>query len=243
MPHYSTLGTRKLGNVADVRGTAVYGQRNEELGTIDDVIFDHATGEIRYVVLISSAEQSHRKVLLAVGEIQSRDEQDRFYTDLSREQMEELPEFGRENTPQSREARMHEELKQCWSSGAVLYNKCTGHTITPPDDQVQGARTELLSEEAKASLTRDFTPQKVGKEDALFGVGPSNSSKVTLEPQKPSSAGMEETARLDQQARTEDQSASSDYGRRWIAFQQRLREEREAIVGGCSLCGTQDKAA
>ncbi len=71
MPHYSTLGTRKLGNVADVRGTAVYGQSNEELGTIDDVIFDHATGEIRYVVLISSAEQSDRKVLLAVGEFKA----------------------------------------------------------------------------------------------------------------------------------------------------------------------------
>ena len=243
MPHYSTLGTRKLGNVADVRGSAVHGRSNEELGTIDDVIFDHETGEISYVVLISGAEQSYRKVLLAVGEIQSRDEQDRFYTDLSHAQMEKLPEFGRENTPQSREARMQEELKQCWSSGAVLYNKCTGHIITPPDDQVQGARTAPLSDGAKASLTRDFTPQKVGKEDALFGVGPSNSSKVTLQPQKPSKAGMEETARLDQQVRAADQSASSDYGRRWIAFQQRLREEREAIVGGCTLCGTQDKAA
>jgi hypothetical protein len=35
----------------------------------------------------------------------------------------------------------------------------------------------------------------------------------------------------------------ANYGRRWIEFQQRLREGRDKVVSDCPLCGTQDKAA
>ena len=51
MPHYGILREFNLEDVDDVRGADVYGVNDEELGTIDDVIFDHSNGEIRYVVL------------------------------------------------------------------------------------------------------------------------------------------------------------------------------------------------
>jgi uncharacterized protein YrrD len=35
----------------DIRGSKLYGLNDEKLGKIDDVIFDHGTGEIRYVVV------------------------------------------------------------------------------------------------------------------------------------------------------------------------------------------------
>jgi hypothetical protein len=35
----------------DIRGSKVYGLNDEKLGKIDDVIFDHASGSIRYVVV------------------------------------------------------------------------------------------------------------------------------------------------------------------------------------------------
>jgi uncharacterized protein YrrD len=35
----------------DIRGSKLYGGNDEKLGKIDDVIFDHNTGFIRYVVV------------------------------------------------------------------------------------------------------------------------------------------------------------------------------------------------
>jgi len=35
----------------DIRGSKLYGLNDEKLGKIDDVIFDHSSGTIRYVVV------------------------------------------------------------------------------------------------------------------------------------------------------------------------------------------------
>ena len=52
MPHYGTLRETRLQQVPDdLRGAEVYGVNDERLGKIDDVIFDHASGDIRYVVV------------------------------------------------------------------------------------------------------------------------------------------------------------------------------------------------
>ena len=40
-----------------------------------------------------------------------------------------------------------------------------------------------------------------------------------------------------------NQALNANYGRRWMQFQQRLRDRRDKVVSGCNLCGTQDKAA
>ena len=45
MPHYGILREHKLEEVDDVRGADVYGVNDEKLGTIDDVIFDHSSGD------------------------------------------------------------------------------------------------------------------------------------------------------------------------------------------------------
>jgi sporulation protein YlmC with PRC-barrel domain len=47
MAHYGLLHDYRFEDIAtaeDIRGTKVYGRNDEKLGTIDDVIFDHATG-------------------------------------------------------------------------------------------------------------------------------------------------------------------------------------------------------
>jgi hypothetical protein len=84
-----------------------------------------------------------------------------------------------------------------WNEGTVLYDKETGRVVTPPSDQVQGTRTQPLSEEGRRSLQRDFTPEKVGKQDDLWGVAPSGDD-VTLRPRKASIAGRED-ARMAQE--------------------------------------------
>ena len=55
MAHYGTLRDYRFTDIDeatdDIRGSKVYGFNDEKLGKIDDVIFDHATGQIRYVVI------------------------------------------------------------------------------------------------------------------------------------------------------------------------------------------------
>ena len=53
MTHYGTLETQRVENVRDIRGTTVRGSEGEKLGTVEDVIFDHDTMEIRYLVVDS----------------------------------------------------------------------------------------------------------------------------------------------------------------------------------------------
>ena len=52
MAHYGSLGNHRFtADVPDVRGADVYGSEDERIGNIEDVIFDHETMEIRFVVI------------------------------------------------------------------------------------------------------------------------------------------------------------------------------------------------
>ncbi len=203
MPHYGILESYKFEDIQDVRGSEVYGVNDEKLGTVDDVIFDHATGDIRYVVVDTGGWLSSKKFLVPINRIAPYGmHEDKFYAELDKERIQMLPEFKPEMLKSQDawtdyEKRYHEH----WSEGAVMYNKDTGRIVTPPSDQVQGGRTQPLTQEEKRTLEHDFTPAKMGKEDGLWGVAPSGDD-ITLRPQKPSIAGRED-------ARTEHQAQSS----------------------------------
>jgi uncharacterized protein YrrD len=51
MAHYGTLKQAPVAEGEDIRGSHLYGWNEERLGKIDDVIFDHSTGDIHYVVV------------------------------------------------------------------------------------------------------------------------------------------------------------------------------------------------
>jgi sporulation protein YlmC with PRC-barrel domain len=347
MPHYGVLRDYRLEEVDDVRGAEVYGVHDEKLGKIDDVIFDHSSGEIRYIVL-KSGSLTGRKIMVPANRIEPYGHHDdKFYAELDKDRLEMLPEFKDDMLKSEGDwSRYEKDYEERWNSGAVMYNKDTGRIVTPPADQVtQPGQKQPLSEEAKQSLNRDFTPQRVGKQDDYLGVA-SGTGKTTLQPAKPSIAGREDAIRQGTSGRnagqtdvrqsnagqgtadrqsagqsnarqrdlsgeqvrdarvnhgvpgqrtgevegvmsTEFQVSSSPesspqeamrepavykldpvpeagqnpqtskrdvteapnealnakYGRRWTAFQQRLRERRDKVVSGCGLCGTQDKVA
>lgn len=274
MPHYGVLRDYKFQGVEDVRGADVYGVNNEKLGTVDDVVFDHSTGEIRYVVVDTGGWLANRRVLVPLGRIEPYGAYpDKFYAELDQERIQMLPEF-KEDILKSETgwADYEKSYQERWNEGVVLYNKDTGRIVTPPVDQVEGTRTQPLSEEGKRSLMRDFTPEKMGKEDDLLGIAP-RGGDVTLHPQKPSMAGQEDVRKQQAESKTGvsapptpealqepgvyvldripeaeqkpnlNEPLNAGYGRRWIDFQQRLREGRDKVVSDCPLCGTQDKAA
>lgn len=208
MPHYGILHDYKFENIEEVRGAEVYGVNDEKLGIVDDVIFDHSTGEIHYVVVDTGGWLSSKKFLVPLNRIQPYGaREDRFYAELDKERIQMLPEFNAEALKsESTWTEYEKRYQERWNEGTVMYNKDTGRIVTPPVEQVQGGRTKPLSEEDKRSLMRDFTPAKMGKEDDLLGVA-SGGHDVTLNPQKPSIAGGEDV-RLQQQSVARDMQAA-----------------------------------
>lgn len=201
MPHYGTLHDYKFEDIPDVRGAEVYGVNNEKLGKVDDVIFEHSTGEIRYVVVDTGGWLKSKKFLVPMSRIQLYgNQEDKFYAELDKERIQMLPEFD-EKTLKSEAgwADYEKRYQGRWNEGAVMYNKDTGHIVTPPADEVPGGRTTPLSEEGKRSLMHDFTPAKMGEEDDLLGVA-SSGDDITLRPQKPSMAGREDVLKEREEA-------------------------------------------
>ncbi len=71
MAHYGTLRDYRPSEVAadDIRGSHVYGTNDDKLGKIDDIIFDHTTADIRYVVVDTGGWLSSKKFLVPTERI------------------------------------------------------------------------------------------------------------------------------------------------------------------------------
>jgi len=95
MAHVGTLSDFRFDNQADdIRGAALYGRDNEKLGKIDDVIFDHSSGQLRYVVVDTGGWLTSKHFLVAPERIRARSNKgDEYLTDLSKKQIETLPAY------------------------------------------------------------------------------------------------------------------------------------------------------
>lgn len=214
MPHYGILGEQRFENIEDVRGTEVYGVNDEKLGTIDDVVFNHSSGNIRYIVLKTGGLFSRKRVMVPVNRIQPYgNHTDKFYAELDKERLEMLPEFNDEALKSEKGWDDYEkEHAKRWNDGTVMYNKDTGHIVTPPADQVTATGSGQLNQEARRSLERDFTPQRLGsQQDDLLGVGGSQSGKTTLHPQRASIAGQEDVASGSSREGTKAMAANPEF--------------------------------
>src|SRR5579864_2154773 len=194
MPHYGILRDHKLEGVDDLRGADVYGVNDEKLGTIDDVIFDHSSGDIRYIVLKTGGLLSRKKVMVPASRVEPYgNHDDKFYAELDKERLEMLPEFNDETMKAQGDWSTYEkDYEKRWNDGAVIYNKDTGRIITPAHIEGEGLNPVMGGASAPVSGRRlDLKPEKVGKEDDLLGVA-SGTGKTTLHPKKPSIGGKED---------------------------------------------------
>ena len=201
MPHYGTLHDYRFDDIDDVRGAEVYGVNDEKLGKVDDVIFDHSSGEIRYVVVDTGGLLKSKKFLVPVNRIQPYgNHEDKFYAELDEERIQMLPEFKDDMLKSETDWSDYEKrYQERWTtSGDVMRNQDTGRVITPPTEQVVGTRSSALSEQGKQSLQRDFTPERVGQEDDLLGVANAGDD-VMLRPRKPSIPGREDAIRAERE--------------------------------------------
>src|SRR5579872_5956370 len=96
MAHYGLLNEYPMGEATEeVRGATLYGLNDEKLGKIDDVIFDHSTGDIRYVVVDTGGWLSTKKFLVpAEGLRASAKHENDFQASLDKRQVESFPPYN-----------------------------------------------------------------------------------------------------------------------------------------------------
>lgn len=152
MTHYGTLGDYRFNDeqqaTDDVRGSKVYGFGDEKLGKIDDVIFDHATGQISYVVVDTGGWLSSKKFVVPPQALQpSVDHDNDFRIDLSQDQIGSLPPYNESDLKSDEKwADYDGRYRSQWKTSPIMHRVATDRNITPTTQQQidAGIGTALL---------------------------------------------------------------------------------------------------
>ena len=199
MAHIGTLREYKFkGDVDDIRGANLYGRDNEKLGTIDDVVFDHAGGYIQYLVVDTGGWLSSNKFLVPADRVNMRDDNSDFTCDLTKDRIEKFPEY-KDSVIRSHEDwdRYERRYRAGYEdSGGVLHREGSDHLITPDAselpaiaDDVSGVShtpqrlvDKFSTAEPRAEKTR-LRPAGIaaGAEDASLPGNPLENEKAVWE--------------------------------------------------------------
>jgi stress response protein YsnF len=218
MSHYGLLGEFQFRDAAyDIRGTTVYGQEDEKLGKIDDVIFDHSTGDIQYVV-VDTGWLTTKKFIVPANRLRPSPKHDNDYaSDLTKQQIENFPPFNESDLKsEDRWADYEDRYRSKWETGPVMHREGTDRNITPTTQQMRGNQSSLrASGDASESLPTGQSADEAAVEAASTPterIVPAGRDSVVIE------------------------SSAVGIGERWDTFQERLRERRKEAVAECHYC-------
>jgi sporulation protein YlmC with PRC-barrel domain len=239
MAHYGMLRDYRFSDTDtakdDIRGSKVYGVDDEKLGKIDDVIFDHISGDIRYVVVDTGGWLHHHKFIVPADRLRSSAEhEDEFRVDLTKQQIENFPPYNESDLKSEDQWRDYEnKYRAKWEEHPVMHRAETDRNITPTTAQMTkgtGATGQLNDAGTVA--------QPRGGINAVPSEGTGLHSGASTQTGPTSDAGVNRSVtpiRSDSSMSIEPQGP----GRRWSTFEEKLRARRQEIVSGCSACGTQ----
>ena len=163
MVHYGTLKDFRFsdGGVDDIRGATVYGIDDHKLGKLDDVIFDHSTGSIRYAVIDTGGWLSSKKFIIPAERLHpSAQHEDDYQAGLTKAQVESFPPYNEKDVESEKNWKDYEErYGKSWHEAPVQHRKGTDRNVTPTAEEVPapsgsayvGARQPIL----------DATPQRI----------------------------------------------------------------------------------
>ena len=262
MAHYGMLRDYRFAdNVDDIRGATLYGQDNDKLGKIDDVIFDHATGTIQYAVVDTGGWLSSKKFLVPADRIHpDTKNEDDFAINATKEQIESLPKYDEDTMKTDAAWNDYDtRYRHAWESGPLLQKKDSTHTITPEPSELPAGTGSGVDDQA-------YMPDRLA---GKFPAPSEDSSKLRMRPagvaakaedsrlpgnfvgeEKPTLAAEEAEdraveAQRDHLTDPEDVYVSErERHARWSAFENHLRRNRVDITAACRSCGTaNDKVA
>lgn len=223
MAHYGILGSTSLGESADdIRGSHLYGVNDEKLGKIDDVIFDHSTGDIQYVVVDTGWLKSKKFIVPAQGLRLSQKHKNDFEANLSKGQVESFPPYNESDLESDSKWKEYEgRYRAKWVSDPVMHRAETDRIVTPTTFQTEG---NYSSERAEAQAHGQTPPPRA--------ISRRGTSEADLD-------AAEETTERAVPAGSDSVVISSSavgIGGRWDTFQSHLRERRKQAVAGCRTC-------
>ena len=137
MARYGTLGDYRFSDTQeaalDIRGSKVYGPKDQKLGEIDDVVFDEATGALIFVVVDTGGWLASKRFVVPPSEIRpSLQHADDFLVDLTKEQIEAFPAYdGKELTSEEQWADYERRYCMKWVETPVMLSEAPDRNITP----------------------------------------------------------------------------------------------------------------
>ena len=244
MAHYGMLRDYQFTeDIDDIRGAKINSADGKELGKVKDVIFDHDSGAIRYLVADIGKD---RLVLVPSDHVyRAVADEDDFETDLTRADVERLPAFDermlaedkrwREHEDEHRRAwrdheeRLEKEYKARWEEGPVAHKKDSSHIITPEPDEMPASGGGSGYEVHASDL---FPHRLAGK---FPGIG-----TMTV----PHSMADDLTERPVASERDQDRAWwNAQPSERLSGFQQNLRTNLRQVCTGCATCGGVSRVA
>jgi hypothetical protein len=214
MSHYGTLQDFRFSekDADDIRGSHLYGISDEKLGKISDVIFDHVTGDIEYVVVDTGGWLSSDKFIVPATSLRpSSAHEDDYEAGLTKQQIEAFPPYQEKDVQSDKNwAEYQNRYRSNWETGPVMHRVGTDRNITPTTSQMtsgSGATGRPLAGTGHVSAA-----------DSAAAAAPS----VRIVPPAADSVTIANSA--------------SGIGDRWDTFQSRLRARRKEAAVGCKTC-------
>ena len=214
MSHYGVTHRRdsNFAERQEILGANLYGVEDKKLGRIDDVIFDHTSGNIVYVVVDAGGWLKTERFLVPANLLSesARHEHD-YVADLTKDQIEKFPAYDEQDLSSDEAWSIYEDrYRGSLNDGPVLHRDEGSRVVTPPPDQVaadpsQAAVTRRSEEEVEEDL------RAAG--DASDRVFPTAGSEWDRNP------------------------VGGNVGSRWENFQDSLRRRRKELTAECTRCG------
>jgi hypothetical protein len=235
MAHYGTLRDYNFtADADDIRGADLYAS-DGKIGAVKDVIFDHDSGDIHYLV----AEVKDRKVLIPASHIfRSTEDEDSFETDLTKEEAARLPEFDEKKLDaerdweehnkshrdawKAREDRYEAEYKKGWEEDPVMHQVGSTNIIAPPD-QAAGSGERIVT---GADLTPRRISDKFSQPGEMTNISTNlSATNTTLRP-----------SGIASNAENEVRGGWAMRSERLRSFQQNLRQRVPEVRKTCCFC-------
>lgn len=230
MTHYGSLGDHRFAEgFHDIRGASVFGLEDEKIGQIDDVIFDHDTMEIEYVVIeVGNKSQTHKFLFPANHVSDDTGHRNAFAVGITKQRSEDFPDFDERSLASEDGLKKYlDEFKKFWEEDPVMHRQGSYRIITPNPDELRadGKATEGNGEARETSgdlgiSAAELFPNRIAD---VFSDPTPGAHKVTLKPRSVIRA--EEAA-----------SGVALLKPRWDGFAEHVRRDGASIKTDCPQC-------
>ena len=230
MAHYGSLGDHRFtADVPDVRGADVYGSEDEKIGNIEDVIFDHETMEIGFVVIAGGDRSESHKFLFPGNRIfDDNKHRDGFAIGINKQKSEDFPDFDNRSLESKESWKKYlDEFKKFWEEDPVMHRRGSDRIVTPTPEELRasGNVSDSHADAGEGSGDLEFSAGELSPEriSEVFSDTTPGAIKVTLRPRSVRRA--EEAA-----------AGLSLLKPRWDAFAEHLRRDRIKVQSHCAQC-------